>query len=77
MDNALFEKYKKTINKKIEEKQKIIDLIKKETKIIIKEDQIILKNKKINLIINSTQKMKLKLNNIYSKLEQIGYKLIY
>lgn len=74
MDNSLFEKYKKTIIKQNSEKEKIINIIKEKTGIILKEKQIVLEdNKKIKLFITSVQKNTLKLKNISEYLKEEGF----
>lgn len=74
MDNSLFEKYKKTILKQTIEKDKIINIIKEKTGILLKDKQIVLdENKKITLFITSVQKNTLKLKNISESLKKEGF----
>lgn len=74
MDNSLFEKYEKAITKQTTEKEKIINLIKEKTGILLKDKQIVLEdNKKITLFITSIQKNTLKLKNINEYLKKEGF----
>lgn len=76
MDNSLFEKYKKVINKQEVEKERIINLIKEKTGIVLKEKQIVLdENKKVTIFVSSIQKNIFKLKNVSDFLKKEGFLL--
>lgn len=74
MDNSLFDKYKKVVKERDEDKEKIIKIIKKETSIDLNEKEININNKKITFNISSIKKSLLFKNKIKEILEKEGYK---
>jgi hypothetical protein len=74
MDKSLFSRIENLIKNKTNEKEEIISYIKKELNIEIKEDQIEIKDKKINLYLNSNQKLIFIKNKGKETLEKKGYK---
>lgn len=73
MDNSLFNKYKKVVEERDEEKEKVIDLIKKESGIILKEDEINIDSKKIILNISAIKRSHLYRKGIKEFLLKSGY----
>lgn len=75
MNEGLFEKYSKVLQKKKSEKEEIINLLKEITEIIFKEEEIEINKKIISFHISSVKKTILNQKNIKIKLEEKGYSM--
>ena len=75
MDLSLFNKYKNVVQKRDEEKDKVIEIIKKETGVILKIEDFIIDNKKILFNISSIKKSHLFKKGIEEILKREGYRI--
>ena len=73
MDNSLFAKYKQVVEKRDEDKGKIIDFVKEKTGVILLESEIVIDNKKITLNISSVKKSILFKSKIGELLKELGF----
>ncbi len=73
MDNSLFAKYKQVVEKRDEDKGKIIDFVKEKTRVILLESEIVIDNKKITLNISSVKKSILFKSKIGELLKELGF----
>ncbi len=77
MEQGLFDKYKKELQKRTQNKEVVILYIQEVTGILLTEDVIELKKKQINLHISSTQKNHFHTKNLKELLKKEGYILNY
>ena len=73
MDNSLFDKYKKVVEKRDEDKEIIINFIKEKTGVILDYNEIIIDEKKITLNISSIKKSILFKNKVGELLKELGF----
>lgn len=75
MNEGLFEKYKKVLTQKSNEKQEVISLLQEILGIVFKEDEIVIEKKSISFHTSSVKKSILLKKNIQTKLEEKGYRI--
>ena len=75
MEDGLFNKYKKQIQKQKNEKKEVCDLIEEKTGIKIEESKITISKKSIQINISSVIKQKLFQKDITKVLKEKGYSL--
>lgn len=73
MDNSLFAKYKQVVEKRDEDKEKIIDFVKEKTGVVLNYSEIVIDDKKITLNISSIKKSVLYKSKIGEILKELGF----
>jgi hypothetical protein len=73
MNEGLFEKYKKVLSQKADEKETVCILIKNETGVLLSNNEIQIDNKKVTLHVSSVKKAVLQQKKITHILQQNGY----
>lgn len=73
MDNSLFNKYKKVVIQRDQDKEKIITFIQNHTSITLQNNEITLDGKKITLHLSSIKKAHLFKKNIKQLLKEEGF----
>ncbi len=73
MNEGLFDKYKKVLTQKKNEKQEVITLLQEITGIGFKEDELVIEKKTISFHISSVKKTIILQKNIQSRLQEKGY----
>jgi lactam utilization protein B len=75
MNEGLFEKYRKVIQKKKNEKQEVIDMLQELTGIEFTEQELQIEKKVISFHVSSVKKSIVLQKNIQSGLKEKGYTL--
>jgi lactam utilization protein B len=75
MNEGLFEKYKKVLTQKNNEKQEVIRLLQEISGIVFKEDEIVIEKKSIYFHTSSVKKSILLQKSIQSQLIEKGYRI--
>ena len=75
MNEGLFEKYKKVLVQKNNEKQELIGLLKEITGIDFKEEELVIEKKKISFHTSSVRKSRVIQKSIQNKLQEKGYSI--
>lgn len=73
MDNSLFTKYKQVVEKRDEDKEKIINFVKEKTGVVLNYSEIVIDDKKITLNISSIKKSILFKSKIGELLKELGF----
>ncbi len=75
MNEGLFDKYKKVLTQKKNEKEELINFLQEITHIIFTEEELVVEKKKISFRTSSVKKSILTQKNIQSKLLEKGYSI--
>ena len=75
MEISLFNKYKNVVQKRDEEKEKVIEIVNKETSVVLKSEDFTIDNKKIVLNVSSIKKSHLFKKGIDEILKKEGYRI--
>ena len=75
MNEGLFDKYKKVLTQKKNEKEELINFLQEITHIIFTEEELVVEKKKISFRTSSVKKSILTQKNIQSKKKKKGYSI--